>query len=142
MTTDILEQPLSTIYQTPQRPQDVIIAQQALLRTEGLSRSVRTVITKAGKAISRANTRAAGLKAENQRLKQQLGDIRPQRKRKRVTLDLNRRFADIEQIISTVSKAAEEQARETSNPIQKQAIQAATAAVQASFDTMCTQWQL
>lgn len=70
MTTDILEQPLSAIYQTPQRPQDVIIAQQALLRTEGLSRSVRTVITKVGKAISRANTRAIGLEAENQRLKQ------------------------------------------------------------------------
>lgn len=135
-------QPPDAIYQAPQRSQDVYAAYQSLLQVETLSRSVRTVITKASKAISKANTRAAGLEAENRCLKQQLADLQPQKKRNRVEIDPNQRFADVEQIMSAINQAAEEDAEEAICPVRKQAVKAAQEATQASFENMCTQWQL
>ncbi|PSN75139.1 hypothetical protein BS50DRAFT_643813 [Corynespora cassiicola Philippines] len=50
---------------TPQRPQDIYWAQQRLQVAEGVTRRTRLVLHKASKALSKANTRAAGLEAEN-----------------------------------------------------------------------------
>jgi len=54
---------------TLQSSQQLKRAQQTLLRSENLSRNAREVLTKAAKAIALTNARAAGLEAENQRLK-------------------------------------------------------------------------
>src|SRR5205814_1625093 len=67
-----LAQPSDPIFQTPQRSQDLYRAQQRLQQSESVSRSVRRVLGKAGKAISRANTKAALFEARNQRLQVQV----------------------------------------------------------------------
>jgi hypothetical protein len=56
------------IFTTPRSSQALYKAQQQLLLSETLSRSTWSVLGKAGKAIAAANTRAAQLEAENQRL--------------------------------------------------------------------------
>ncbi|KAF1926399.1 DDE-domain-containing protein, partial [Didymella exigua CBS 183.55] len=65
-------QPIDDVFATPQSSQALHRAYQQLLLSESLSRSTRVVLSKAGKAIARANTRAARLESENQRLKYQL----------------------------------------------------------------------
>lgn len=62
---DLLEQ----IFNTSQSSQALHKAQQQQLLSESLSRDTRLVLSKAGKAIAAANTRAAQLEAENQRVK-------------------------------------------------------------------------
>jgi hypothetical protein len=57
------------VINTPRSSQALYKAQQQLLLSESLSRGTRLVLGKAGKAIAEANTRAAQLEAENQRLK-------------------------------------------------------------------------
>lgn len=73
-----------SIFTTPRSSQTLYKAQQQLLLTESLSRSTQVVLSKAGKAIAAANTRAAQLVAENQRLKYQLDHHKITRTRKRV----------------------------------------------------------
>ena len=58
-----------SIFNTPQSSQALYKTRQQLLLSESLSRSTRIVLSKAGKAIAAANTRAAQLEAKNQRLK-------------------------------------------------------------------------
>jgi hypothetical protein len=56
---------LELIFTTPRSSQALYKAQKQLELLESLSRSTRLVLSKAGKAITEANTRAAQLKAEN-----------------------------------------------------------------------------
>ncbi|KAF2706497.1 hypothetical protein K504DRAFT_493602 [Pleomassaria siparia CBS 279.74] len=107
-----------------------------------VSRSARPAITKADKAVSRANARVARLEAQNRRLKLQLLEVehrrleqqledatqqphrrleqqledaitqQPQRKRKRITVDANDIFAAFDDIMNATNKAREEEARE------------------------------
>jgi hypothetical protein len=60
------------IYRTPQRSQDIYRAQQQLQRSELISRNTRTVLNKAAKALSQAQSLAAQLQASNQQLHQKL----------------------------------------------------------------------
>ena len=73
-----------------------------MLLSETLSRSTRLVLGKAGKAIAAANTRAAELQAENQRLKYQLDSTRVTRSRKRVQVNPNERFSNVESIKAAI----------------------------------------
>ena len=50
---------------TPQSSQQLKRAQQTLLQLENLSQSAQEVLTKAAKAITLTNARAAGLEAKN-----------------------------------------------------------------------------
>ena len=81
-----------------------------MLSSETLSRSTRLVLGKAGKAIAAANTRAAELQAENQRLKYQLDSTKVTRVRKRVQIDPNKRFSKVEAIKAAIEQAAAQQA--------------------------------
>jgi hypothetical protein len=53
------------VFNTPKSSQALYKAQQALLLLETLLRSTRLILSKAGKAIIAANTRAVELQAEN-----------------------------------------------------------------------------
>src|SRR5205807_2700734 len=59
-------------FRTPQKPQDIQQATQALRDAEFDPRSTRLILQKAAKAIAKGNIAAAELQAENQRLKRQL----------------------------------------------------------------------
>lgn len=56
------------------------------------------MLGKAGKAIARANTCAARLESENQRLKYQLDRTTVTRSRKRVQVNPNERYSNVEAI--------------------------------------------
>ena len=95
-----------SIFNTPRSSQALYKAQKQLLLSESLSRSTRIVLSKAGKAIAEANTRAAQLKAENQRLKYQLHTHKNTHTRKRVQVNLNERFSNVEIIKAAIDQAA------------------------------------
>jgi hypothetical protein len=127
---------------TPQRPHELYAAQQTILRKEKLSRRVRTALAKAGKAISKANTRSAGLEAEVQRLQCQLDSIKPSKKRKRIAQDPNLRLLEVEEIQLAISQAAAEFAKTTTITAERAAARAAAAAAATTLHSMCTEWQL
>lgn len=127
---------------TPQSAQALYRAQQQLLQSESLSRSTRAVLGKAGKAIAKANTQAAQLQAENQRLKYQLENTRVTRKRKRVQQDLNERFSNVEAIKAAIERAAASQAKQALITPEEEAEKAAAAAAALMLQSMCTEWQL
>ena len=130
------------IFTTPRSSQALYRAQQQLLLTESLSRSTRLVLGKAGKAIAEANTRAAQLEAQNQRLKYQLDSTRITRLRKRVQINPNERFSNAESIQAAIDRAAALQAQQASTSPEKEAKKAATAAAALSLQSMCTEWQI
>jgi hypothetical protein len=87
-----------SIFSTPRSSQALYKAQQQLLLSETLSRSTRIVLSKAGKAIAEANTRAAQLEAENVQLQYQLDTYQITCTRKRVQVNPNKRFSNVEAI--------------------------------------------
>jgi hypothetical protein len=132
----------SALYRTPQKPQDVYAAQKSLHRLERLPRAAHIVLQKAGKAIAIANTRAARQEAEISKLQYQLEATSSTKKRKRIAIDQNQRFADVDSIKRAIDQAA---ALETqiSTPIAIQATAAVNRiAATTTFDSMCTVWQL
>jgi hypothetical protein len=133
---------IEAIYRTPQSHRDIYQAQQALARSESVSRSTRLILHKAGKAISIANTRSATLEADNKRLQYQLDQLGSQRKRKRIYIDPYIRFANIEKIRSTIHESAIEAADSSAKSTEKAAEAAAAAAVASTLQNMCTEWQL
>ena len=68
------------------------------------------MLHKAGKVIGKANTRAAELEAENARLKHQLDRLQSNRPKKRVAVNPNTQFANIDSIKQAFDKAAALQA--------------------------------
>ncbi|KAF1922862.1 uncharacterized protein M421DRAFT_426482 [Didymella exigua CBS 183.55] len=130
------------VFNTPQSSQALYKAQQQLLLSGSLSRSTRIVLGKAGKAIAEANTRAAQLKAENQQLKYQLNHFKITRTRKRVQLDPNERFSNVESTQAAIDRAAALQAQQASTSAGKEAEKAAAAAVARTLNSRCTQWQI
>jgi hypothetical protein len=130
------------VFNTPKSSQALYKAQQALLLSETLSRSTRLVLSKAGKAIAAANTRAAELQAENQRLKYQLDSTRVTRSRKRVQVNPNERFSNVESIKAALDRAAALKAQQDSTTPEKEAQKAAAEVAARTLDSMCTQWQI
>jgi hypothetical protein len=100
------------------------------------------VLGKAGKAIARANTRAAELQAQNERLKYQLDMCKITRTRKRVQVNPNERFSNIENIKAAIDQAAALEAEQASKSPEKEAQRAAAAAATCSLKSMCTEWQI
>ena len=112
---------------TPQSSQDLYKAHQQLLQSESLSRSTRAVLGKAGKAIAKANTRAAQLEFENQRLRYQLDSARITRSRKRVQVNPNERFSNVEAIRGAIDQAAALQGQQALRSDETEAKKAAEA---------------
>ena len=113
-----------------------------LLESENLSRSAWKVLTKAAKAIALTNARAAGLEAENQRFKYQLDSTKTTRVRKRVQIDPNERFANVEAIKAAMALAAAQEAESAAKNPEKEAEKAAEEAAACTLDSMCTVYQL
>jgi hypothetical protein len=117
--TEALEDASVLIFSTPQSSQALHKAQQQLLLSESLSRNTRIVLSKAGKAIAKANTRAADLQARNERLKYQLNACRITRTRKRVQVNLNERFGNIKSMKAAVDRAAALEAQQASKSAER-----------------------
>ena len=90
-----------------------------------------------------ANTRAAELEADNQRLRHQLDQLQPQQKRRRIVIDPNERFANIEQIKAAIDRDAAQKAQSVT--VVTTVTTTTTIAVTSptpSFESLCTQWQI
>ena len=142
LAQELTHQLLDAIYRTPTRPQDLHRAQQELLRTESLSRSMRIVLAKATKALANSNTRAAGLEAENDRLKHQLEALRPQAKRRKIAINPNQLFADVETIRSLIAEAAAAEAQSSTTTINRASTTVAAVAAAATLSSMQFEWKL
>ncbi|KAF2785431.1 hypothetical protein K505DRAFT_193367, partial [Melanomma pulvis-pyrius CBS 109.77] len=88
------------------KPQDLYYVQRELQKSEIVTRKVQIVLRKAGKALSAANTRAAELQAENLKLQHLLNTTQLKKPRKRVQVDQNQRFANIENIVGAIHQSA------------------------------------
>jgi hypothetical protein len=130
------------VFNTPRSSQALYKAQQQLLLSESLSRSTRIVLSKAGKAIAEANTRAAQLEADNQRLQHQLDYHKITRTRKRVQVNPNERFSNVESIKAAIDRAAALQAQQAITSPEKEAQKAAAAAAALTLSSMCNEWQI
>ena len=80
-----------------------------------MPRRTQIVLRKAAKALSNANTRAAGYQAEIERLKHKLDEASSTRPRRRVPIDPNKRFAEVAEIAA----AMEDDDVEASNVAEK-----------------------
>jgi hypothetical protein len=116
------------IYHTPQRSHDIYQAQQYLQRSEMISRNTRTVLHKAAKALSQAQAHAAQLEASNQQLHQKLDSITSRHVRRRVRINPNSRFSEIDTIMAAVDNAAFEIAESSTARAAQVASRAAEAA--------------
>lgn len=85
----------AAITTTTKRSQDLYRLGEQLRRSEGQSRAAWAILTKAGKAISIANTRAAQLYTENLPMQHQINEITIPKPRKRVVVEPNKRFAKV-----------------------------------------------
>ena len=134
--------PIERFLSTPQGPRDLYLAQQDIQKLEGLGRRTQLLLQKAGKAFAAANARAAGLEAEKKRLQHELQATSSRRTRKRVQIDPNQRFAEVENIVGAIRAAealeAQQQRATVASALERAAI--ATAAI--ALQSMCTQWQL
>jgi hypothetical protein len=63
------------------------------------------VLSKAGKAISRANTKVAFFEAQNQRLQAQVDQLTSRYTRKRVRINPNERFSNVVKIKTAQDRA-------------------------------------
>ncbi|KAF1828337.1 hypothetical protein BDW02DRAFT_246536, partial [Decorospora gaudefroyi] len=135
-------QPAESSLSTPRGPRDLFIAQRELHRNEGVSRKTHQLIQKAGKAIAVANTRAAQLEAENKRLYSQLEALKPQRPRKKVCVDPNQRFANVDTIMVAVQASQLLEAQRDVNTEEKAAERIAAKTAAQTLHSMCTEWQL
>jgi hypothetical protein len=124
-------QPIDTsdrIYRTPQRSHDVYQAQQQLQRSEPISRNTRTLFTKVAKALAQAQSYAAQLETSNQQLRQKLDSITSRHVRRRVQVNPNSRFSEIDTIMAAVDRAAYEIAESSTARAAQVASRAAEAA--------------
>jgi hypothetical protein len=99
-------------------------------------------LARQAKAISEANTRAAQLEAENQRLKYQLDSTTVARVRKRVQVNPNERFSNVESVKAAIDRAAALQGEQATTLPEEEAQKAAAAAAALTLDSMCTLWQI
>ena len=83
---------------TPKRPQDLYAVAQALEDSDELSGTLRITLRKTGKALSKMSVELATAKAANDGLQNQLDDLKTRGQRKRVALDPNQTFANIDSI--------------------------------------------
>ena len=134
--------PAQSYLSTPHGPRDLFVAQRELHKNESISRKTHQLFEKAGKALAAANTRAAELETENKRLYSQLEALKPQRPRKRVHVDPNQRFADIETIMVAVQASQLLEAQRDVEAEEKAAERIAAETAAQTLQSMCTEWQL
>jgi hypothetical protein len=135
-------QPTKSYLSTPHGPRDLFIAQRELHRNESVGRKTHQLFEKVGKALATANIRAAQLETENKRLYSQLEALKPQQPRKKVCVDPNQRFANVDTIMVAVQASRLLEAQRDANAEEKAAERIAAETAAQTLQSMCTEWQL
>ena len=134
--TDQFQLPVESFLSTPQGPHDLYVAQKKLEKCESVGRSARKLFYKAGEALAAANMRAAELETEKKRLRSQLETLGPKRPRKRVQIDPNQRFADIETIMVAVRASSLLEAQNNNEAAEKAAAKIAVETAAQTLQSM------
>jgi hypothetical protein len=130
------------LIRTPQKPQHLFEAVRSISKTEKIPRMQRLVIQKAGKAIGRLNAIQAGHEATIQRQKAEIESLQAKKPRKRITVDPNSRFANIESIKKALDEAAALEAQRKVKDTEFVARKAAEAISNMTVESMTFEWQL
>ncbi|KAI5777708.1 hypothetical protein EDC01DRAFT_782444 [Geopyxis carbonaria] len=138
----------------PKGPRDPQESIKKLQRTTKLSRDQRVVIQKAAKALAKLTTQNARLAtATNRSLRTQLEDLKSKTTKKKIAVDKNSQFANIETIKLAMNEAqtkekavkAKELARMsriTEEDAAKEAAKVSKELDQAQMDACMFSWQL
>ena len=124
---------------TPKRSQDLYRSQKLLERDVNLGRSTRYLLVKAGKTISRGNTEIAQLRASNARFQAQLDQHRINKPKKRIQINPNERFKDIEALKLAMDQA---EGNSAGNRRARTSVRIETDEAASNFSSMCNQWQI
>jgi hypothetical protein len=130
-TTQNLIDPL---LQTPKNQRNVYEAIQAMRGSETVPRSARTALAKAGKAIGQLAARCALHEATISKQNLQLEGFKIQKTKKRVRVDPNTRFADIENIQRAIDESKTRQAHLEAMDIENQFKKASEQAMAAKME--------
>jgi hypothetical protein len=130
-----------TLLSTPKHPQHMYHAIQMLNRQQELSRDQRTVLQKAGKAIGQLKAQQAIQEALIHKQEAHLETLRSQKAKKKVAVDPNNRFANIEMIKKAMDEAKEQEARIQARQPEIEAKKASDAALNATFQNCIFEWQ-
>jgi hypothetical protein len=107
-----------------------------------LSRTTHQYFEKTGKALAAANIRAAEFETQSKRLYSQLEALKPQQPRKKVHMNPNQRFADIDTIIVAVQASQLLEAQRDVQAEEQAAARVAAETAAQTLQSMCTEWQL
>jgi hypothetical protein len=135
-------QPAESYLSTPHGPRDIFVAQRELHRIGKLSRTTHQYFEKTGKALAAANIRAAEFETQSKRLYSQLEALKPQQPRKKVHMNPNQRFADIDTIIVAVQASQLLEAQRDVQAEEQAAARVAAETAAQTLQSMCTEWQL
>lgn len=127
---------------TPQKPQHLLKAVQSISKTVIIPRIQRLIFQKAGKAIGKLNAIQAGYEATIERQKAEIDRLQGKKTRKRITIDPNIRFADVEKIKEAMDKAAALEVQNKAKDTESLARKASEAISNISIESMSFEWQL
>ena len=82
------------------------------------------------------------LETENKRLNSQLEALKPQQPRKKVRVNPNERFAEIDTIMVAVQASQLLEAQRDSNTEERAAERVAAETAAQTLQSMCTEWQI
>jgi predicted ribosome quality control (RQC) complex YloA/Tae2 family protein len=110
----------SNIFRTPKHARDI---HESIKYLDHLTRDQRNILQKAKKALGQLTAEQAKLQAANGRLKNQLEELKSKKRKKKITVDPNTLFANVDGIKKALEEAsktkAEAEARKPQGPAKK-----------------------
>jgi hypothetical protein len=123
----------SDVLSTPQNRQDIRNAIQVLEKSQKLNRSTRSFLAKTGKTLDRLTAQQALQETTILKQETQLEVFRNKKTKKRIPIDPNSRFANIEQIKKSMEEAEQLAAKQQAKEPELQAKKASEAALEAGL---------
>ena len=106
-----------------------------------IERETRAILKKAGKRIGQLTAQNAASESKIYSLESQIKELRGPKTRKRVAVDPNTRFANIDAIKKAIDEAAEQEARIKAREPEKEAKKTADELAKAKMQDFIFEWQ-
>jgi hypothetical protein len=126
---------------TPESHRDVYHMIQSLDNGHMTQRGTRAILRKAGKRIGQLVAQNAVSESKIHSLEAQLEELRGPKTRKRVVVDPNTKFANIDAIMKAMDEAAEQEARIKAREPEKEAKKTADELAKAKMQDFMFEWQ-
>lgn len=135
------QQALTPLFATPKSSRQIHEKSKSIRKQSGQNQALFRVLTKAGEAIDLLNTSTVALETQNAQLKARL-QVLTTKKRKKVPINPNTQFANIDSIIIAKRACAIQEAQEAARQPLFDAEQASNALQEKSFEELQFEWQL